>query len=369
MRYPIIRPTLPDFSEVEGDFRQIWESGLLTTGRVVRALEEQVAEYCGVKHCVATSNCTSGLLLLTKALGLKGEVILPSFTFAATGHALVWNGIEPVFVDSLPGSFNLDPKAVEAAITERTTGILAVYVFGVPPELEALQGLADKHGLALYSDAAQALGASYKGKKAGGFGRAEVFSMSPTKVVTAGEGGLITTDDEGLAVELRQMRDYGKGPDGYDMRFIGINARQSEFHAAVARVTVSHLDEYMGHRLAMIEHYQRALGDLPGISFQEVGPDRTGSGNYMVMRVEGGKAKLSRDELYEALGAQGIQTKKYFYPPLHMHHAYKPWRAKYEGKLPVAERLSGEGIALPLYGHIAASDCDAIIEAVRGLLG
>jgi dTDP-4-amino-4,6-dideoxygalactose transaminase len=369
MAYPIIKPTLPDFSEVEADFRQIWASGMLTTNRVVRELEAMTAELCQVEHCVAVANCTSGLLLLVKALGLTGEVILPSFTFAATGHALVWNGIEPVFVDSLPGTMNIDPEAARAAITERTTAILGVYVFGLPPQMDALESLAAEHKLELIFDAAQGLGATWQGKPAGGFGHGEVFSMSPTKVVTAAEGGLITTHDGHLAQVLRQMRDYGKGLDGYNMEFIGVNARQSEFNAAVGKASLRHLDQYMGHRLAMIARYQEALRDLPGVSFQEIPAGFTSSGNYMVMRVNAQAAKMSRDALYDALGEREIQTKKYFYPPLHMHQAYLPWRARYEGRLPVAEQLSQEGIALPLYGHIQPADCDIIIGAVRELLG
>ncbi len=369
MVYPIIRPTLPDFSEVEADLRAIWSSGMLTTGRVVGELEAMVAGYCGVEHCVAMSSCTSGLVLTVKALGLSGEVILPSFTFAATGHALVWNGIEPVFVDCLPGTYNIDPEAARAAITPRTTGIVGVYVFGVPPELGALESLAAEHGLALMFDSAQALGATWQGRRAGGFGRAEVFSMSPTKVITAAEGGLVTTNDGALAGALRQMRDYGKSADGYEMAHIGLNARQSELHAAVGKACMRHAEAYIGHRLAMIARYQAALSGLPGVSFQHVGDDRTGSGNYMVMRVSGAEARLSRDGLYEALAERGIHTKKYFYPPLHLHAAYGAWRQKYEGRLPQTERLSQEGIAIPLYGHIAPEDCDIIAAAIRDLLG
>lgn len=369
MDYPIIRPTLPDFSEVEATFRDIWSSGMLTNHARVRELEALVAEYCGVEHCVATANCTSGLILTAKALGLtQGEVILPSFTFAATGHAVVWNGCEPVFVDSEYATFNIDPDAVRAAITPRTVAICAVHVFGLPANMTELEAIAQEHGLPLFCDAAQALGATHQGRKAGSFGAAEVFSMSPTKVVTAAEGGLITTNDGELATKLRQMRDYGKGPDGYDMRYIGLNARQSELHAAVGCATVRHSDEYIAHRRAMIAHYQENLADLVGIRFQEVPEGSTASGNYMVMKVRAGEAKLDRDGLYDALYARGIQAKKYFYPSLHLHEAYGPWRAKYEGKLPTCERLSLEGMALPLYGHIQKADCDVIIEAVRNLL-
>ena len=295
-------------------------------------------------------------------------MILPSFTFAATGHALVWNDIEPVFVDSLRGTFNIDPDAVRAAITERTTAILGVYVFGLPPQMDELEAIAREHGLALFFDAAQALGASYKGKPAGGFGNVEVFSMSPTKVITAAEGGLITTNDAELAGTLRQMRDYGKGPGGYDMIHIGLNARQSEFHAAIGKACFAHVEEYIGHRRAMIDRYQAALTGLPGVSFQEVAEGLEISGNYMVLKVDASEARLDRDGLYDALAVRGIQAKKYFYPPLHLHTAYARWRSQYDGRLKVAERLSMEGIALPLYGHIQEADCDAIIQSVRDLL-
>lgn len=369
IRYPIIRPTLPDFSEVEGDLRAIWESGMLTTSRMVRALEAQTAEICGVEHCVAMANCTSGLVLAVKALGLTGEVILPAFTFAATGHALIWNDIEPVFVDCDPGTYTIDPESVRAAITERTSAIIAVHLFGLPPDIDALQAIADEHGVTLMFDAAQGLGATYKGQPVGGFGAVEVFSMSPTKVITACEGGLVTTNDGELAQVMRQMRDYGKGLDGYDMAFIGLNARQSEFHAAVGLAGLRHLGDYMGHRLEMIALYRELLAGLDGVTFQEFPEERTTSGNYMVMRIDGEAAKMSRDALYDALMERGIQTKKYFYPALHRHSAYAEWGARYEGRVPESERLSHEGLAVPLYGHIAPEECEEIAATVRELLG
>ncbi|MEO1270389.1 MAG: DegT/DnrJ/EryC1/StrS family aminotransferase [Myxococcota bacterium] len=368
IRYPIIRPTLPDFSEVEEDLRAIWESGMLTTSRMVRALEAEVAELCGVEHCIAMANCTSGLMLAVKALGLTGEVILPAFTFAATGHALIWNDLEPVFVDCDPNTYTIDPERVREAITERTSAIIAVHLFGLPPDIDALEAIVQEHGLTLLFDAAQGLGATYKGKPVGGFGAGEVFSMSPTKVITACEGGLVTTHDAELAQTMRQMRDYGKSLDGYDTAFIGLNARQSEFHAVVGRAALRHLDTYMGHRLNMIALYRELLTGLKGVSFQHFPDDRTTNGNYMVMRIDEEEANLSRDALYDALLEQGIQTKKYFSPALHRHSAYARWGARYEGKVPEAERLSHEGLVVPLYGHISVDACREIAGVIRNIL-
>ena len=214
IRYPIICPTLPDPAELQADMKTIFSSGRVTVGEQVAGLEGDVCERTGVAHTIAVSSGTSGLMLLLRALKLPegSEVITPSFTFAATSHALLWNGLVPVFCDSDPQMFTMDVKAAEALISEKTSAIYPVCVFGVPPDLDACQQLAQKYGLALLFDSAQGLGSTYKGKAVGNFGIGEAFSLSPTKVVTAMEGGLITTNQDDLATQLRYMRDYAKPP-------------------------------------------------------------------------------------------------------------------------------------------------------------
>ncbi len=362
---PIIRPTLPPFEDVVDQFRSVWESGQITSGRNVAALEEEVCAYTGAPHCVAVGNCTAGLILSLLSLDLApGEVLVPAFTFAATAHAVVWAGHEPVFVDCQPGTFNADPDSVRASLTPRTRAILVTHIFGVPVDVDELRQIAQDAGISILFDAAQALGAKYRGRGAGSLGDLEVFSMSPTKVVTAAEGGLITLADGERAGKLRRMRDYGKARDGADMEIISLNARQSEFHAVIARSTLRHSDAYIGARRRLIARYQASLASLPGISFQTVPSDRTTSGNYMVVRV-GKEAPLSRDSLYQALGNVGIQTKKYFWPVVHLQAAYRKWGEAYRGRLPEAERAAQEGLALPLYGHMTDEECDRVIEEIH----
>jgi dTDP-4-amino-4,6-dideoxygalactose transaminase len=200
--YPIIRPSLPDLDELRRKMAGMWSSGQVTVGMHVRAFEEAVEKKLGVRHAVAVSSCTSGLILAVRALGLTGEVIVPSFTFAATVHALSWNGIVSIFCDSEPDTLNLNPGKVEERITRKTSAIMPVSIFGVPPRVAEFERIARKHGLKLVYDSAQALGAKVNGKHVGGFGDIEVFSLSPTKVVTAIEGGMATTNYEILAKRI-----------------------------------------------------------------------------------------------------------------------------------------------------------------------
>ena len=213
---PIIRPTLPPLDEVVALLEESYESGMVTVGPLVRRLEDEARAATGAGEVVAFSSCTSALMLAWRALELEpgGEVICPSFTFAATAHAIVWNNLVPVFVDCLPGTCTVDPAEVEKAITPKTAAVCPVYIFGLPPDIGPLGDIAKRKGLPLVFDSAQGLGSTYGDRPAGGFGLAECFSMSPTKVVTAVEGGLFTTDDADLAGRLRSLRDYGKALDG-----------------------------------------------------------------------------------------------------------------------------------------------------------
>ncbi len=349
---PIIRPTLIDFKDVEKEFREVWSSGQVTVSKYTKLFEEKVKKTLKVNNVIAVANCTSGLILAVKALGLKGEVILPAFTFAATAHSLVWNNVKPVFCDSEKGTYNIDVKKIEPLITERTTAIMPVHIFGVAPRINELEKLASKYNLKLIFDSAQGLGGKYKGKLSGGFGDVEVFSMSPTKVVSSIEGGLVTTNNDELAGKIRQMRDYGKSHDGEDMDYIGLSARISEFHSIVGLKNFSHRNNLIKNRLNLIKLYKKHLNDLRGVSFQKVPDYCKSTGNYMVIFIDAEKAPSSRDEVHNFLKQKGIQSKKYFYPALHMQKAYFKYRKKYKGKLPVAEKAAQEGLALPLYSHM-----------------
>jgi dTDP-4-amino-4,6-dideoxygalactose transaminase len=369
---PIVRPTLNDLEAVIAEFRQAWDSGQVTTGVFTRRFEAEVAERLQVAHAVMVQSCTAGMMLVLKALELQGEVILPAFTWTSTAHAVVWNGLTPVFADITPGSRTLDPQTVARTIGPRTQAIMPVNVFGCPPDYEALAQLARDNQLYLVYDSAQGLGSRFQTKDgswhySGCFGDAEIFSMSPTKVVSAMEGGLITTHNEELALKLRQMRDYGKTPDGEDIAWLGLSARVPEINAIVARHNFYRMDDLVARRRQLIATYKKFLGDLPGVSYQEVPANCESSGNYFTLFI-GGEAKISRDEAYECLKAQEIQAKKYFYPALHLQTVHEKVGRRYRGKLPVTEAAAAGGLALPLYTHMTADLVQQVSDAVRDLL-
>ena len=367
---PIIRPTLPPLDEVAALLGESYSSGVVTVGRLVRELEAEARRATGAKEAVAVSNCTSALMLAWRALDLPagGEVICPSFTFAATAHAIVWNGLVPVFVDCLPGTCAIDPQEVEKAVTPKTAAICPVYIFGLPPDIDALEDVSKRKGLPLVFDSAQGLGSTYKGRPAGAFGTAECFSMSPTKVITAVEGGLLTTDDPSLGSRLRSLRDYGKALHGplasEDMTDMGLSARMSELHAAVGLLNLRRRDDLVTTRLGLIETYRQRFAGLPGCRAQEFPPDRTTSGNYFVLFV-GPDARLLRDELRAALAEEGIQTKRYFYPPVHEQSAQRRFPMRVAGDLTRTRRASEEGLALPLYAHMTPEEHERVMRAVE----
>ena len=368
--HPIFSPTLPDPAEISVAMRSIAASGQVTVGEQVAALESDVCARTGVKHTIALSSGTSGLMLLFRALDLPAgsEVITPSFTFAATAHALLWNNLKPVFCDSEPDSFTMDARAAEELINARTSAIYPVCIFGVPGDLDAYRSLADKYGLALLYDTAQGLGSAYKGKPLGNFGLGEAFSMSPTKVVTAMEGGLVTTNDSELAEQVRRMRDYGKAPDGEDMHYLGLSARMCEINAIVACWSLARVDRWITNRTALTQLYRERLASVPGIGFQKIPACCASSRNYAVIVVDPVLAPLTRDELHLRLKQHGIQTKRYFSPALHNQTLYRDVEPGCSARLPTAERLSSRSLALPLYSHMRAETVHEICDQMMACL-
>jgi len=371
---PIVNPTLLAWEAVIADFRQAWESGQVTTGTFTRRFEAAVEERLQVPHAVMVQSCTAGLMLVLRALDLRGEVIMPAFTWTATAQAALWNGLTPVFADIRPSTYTLDPDKVVAALTPQTAAIMPVNVFGCPPDYEAFADIGKKYGLPLVYDSAQGLGSQYRladgsWQFSGNFGTAEIFSMSPTKVITAMEGGLITTSDAALAEKLRQMRDYGKTPDGADIAWLGLSARVPEINAIVAYHNFAHMDELVQRRQELMQHYRQGLIDLPGVTFQEIPANRRSSGNYFTLFIDSAQARRSRDQVYEHLKDQGVQAKKYFYPALHQQRVYQTLGVSARTALPVTEQAAAAGLALPLYSHIAEQQIEYILEILNRILG
>jgi dTDP-4-amino-4,6-dideoxygalactose transaminase len=366
----IIYPTLPSWKAVEDLVRTSWESGIVTVGQTVRAFEEEVCRFTGTRHAIALSSCTAGLMLVPRALNLPAgsEVIVPSFTFAATAQALVWNGLIPVFVDCLPGTCTLDPEDVERNISPKTVAICPVYIYGLPPDIEPLLEIGKRRHLPVYFDSAQGLGATYQGVPAGSFGACEVFSLSPTKVVTAMEGGVVTTNDNLLASRLRSMRDYGKDPaNGEDMIHFGLSARMGEINAGVGLLSLHNIGHLVSSRLHWIRAYRERLGNLPGCWVQSFPQDRTSSGNYFVLFISD-QARRTRDEMYYALKEAGIQTKRYFYPPVHMQSAFQRVPIRVSSRIDKTMKAGHEGLALPLYSHMTEMQFERVCRTVEALL-
>lgn len=356
---PFARPTLEDQSRVEKLIAGSLASGQLTDGPLTRQLEETTAARFDVEHCVAVSSCTTGLLLVLQALDIDGKVGVPSFTFAATAHTIRWNGLEPRFLDCDPGTWCLTPERVEGPIG----ALVAVHVSGVPCDVRGLEKLASELGVPLVFDAAHGAGSMVAigsvSSPLGGFGDAEVFSLTPTKVLSGAEGGLVTTNDDALAERIRLARNYGN-PGDYDTRFPGLNGRLSEMHAALALVAFDYLEDRVEHRNRVANRYRDRLGDVPGVGFQNVTPGDRSSYKDFTMLVDPAYG-CSRDRVVTALDAEGISTRQYYSPPVHRQQAYADLTPK---MLPVTDGLGDEVISLPIWSHLPLDDVDRVADAI-----
>lgn len=361
---PLVRPTLPDIPSVTRRLGRVLDSGMLTNGPTVRELEAEAAAYLGVGNVVAVSSCTAGLLLVLQACGASGRVVLPSFTFSATAHAVHWVGGTPVFADVDPATLTLDPAAA-ALHLEGAGALLATHLYGTPCAVERLQQAADGHGVPLVYDAAHALGSRRRGRPVGGFGTAEVFSLSPTKVVVAGEGGLIATDDDALAAACRIGRDYGN-PGDYDCLFPGLNARMSELHAVVGLASLAGLDDRVAHRGALAARFHTAVAGVPGLSSPRVDDGDTSTYKDLTILVDADRFGLTTVQLAAALKAEGVDTRRYYAPPVHRQKAY----AGVGGDpLPVTDRASERVLTLPLWSHFADAHVDGLAAALVRIAG
>lgn len=358
---PLVRPFLPDVPAVAARVQSILESGRLTNGPTVAELEEAVAAALGVDHVVAVSSCTSGLMLVLQALGATGRVVMPSFTFAASAHAVVWAGGSPDFAEVDARSATLDPEDA-ARLVDGASAMTATHVYGTPCDVEALQGVADGAGIPLVYDAAHALGSRRRGVPVGRFGTAEVFSLSPTKVVVGGEGGLVATADAGLAEACRLGRDYGNGGD-YDCLFPGLNARMSELHAAVALASLHGLEERIAHRGALVARFVAETAGVPGMAVARVDDGDTSTYKDLTILVEPGPFGMTAAELAAALRAEGVDSRRYYHPPVHRQKAYAGrWASP--RPLPVTDELAGRVLTLPLWSHMTTDQIDEVARAV-----
>lgn len=341
------RPNVGDrrklMARIEGILDRNW---LSNHGPLVQEFEAKLAAYLGVKHCIPICNGTVALELAIRALDLKGEVILPAFTFVATAHSLQWQGITPIFADIDPATHNLDPAAVERRITPRTTGIIGVHVWGRPCAIEALQAVADQHGLPLMFDAAHALGCSHGGRMIGNFGRCEVFSFHATKFFNTFEGGAIATNDDELAAKIRLMKNFGfKGFD--NVVYLGVNGKMTEVCAAMGLTGLESLNEFMAVNRRNYEAYRQGLAGIPGLRLIEYSPTEPCNRQYIVAEVDERAYGRSRDAAIQMLHAENVLARKYFWPGCHRMEPYRTLYPEAGRNLPRTEEVASRVIVLP----------------------
>ena len=358
----IVRPVMPDLSELADGVQQILQTGMVTKGRHLKTFEQAVREHLGVKHAVAVSSCTSGLMLTYQGLGLTGDVVVPSFTFMATVSSLVWCGLRPVYADVKAGTTNLDPKAAEAAITPNTSAIVAVHNFGNPAEIDALQAVADRHHVKLIFDSAHGFGSLYQGVPVGRQGDAHVYSLSPTKLLIAGEGGIVATNDDALAERIIMGREYGNSGN-YDSAFAGLNARMPEFNALLGLASLKRLEAAAVSRNQTADLFHELLGVLPGLGFQEVLPGNRNSYKDFSVTFDTEAFGLTRDQLSVALTAENIDTRKYYDPVVHRQTAYQRF---YDGRsLPRTDWLAANSLSFPIWSNMEQDIVVRICEAIQ----
>lgn len=337
---------------------------LTNQGPYAEEFERRVADFLGVRHALAVCNATLGLELVARALDLRGEVIVPSMTFIATAHAVQWHGITPVFCDIDPATHNLDPSQVERLITDQTTGIIGVHLWGRPCDVDALADVAARHNLRLVFDAAHAFGCSHKGKMIGGFGDAEVFSFHATKTVNSFEGGVVATNDDGLARRIRLMRNFGFA--GYDnVVNVGTNAKMHEVSAAMGLTSLESFEEFVAVNRANYHRYRDQLTGLPGVRLIEYDEAESCVYQYVVLEIDERAARIGRDDLLDTLWAENVIARKYFAPGCHNMPAYRDLYHEAGLRLLATHRLAQRLLVLPTGTAVSGQAIDAICDVLR----
>jgi len=363
----VTRPLLPPLASVMARLAEVWATQQLTNiGAQHERLEAALRTELGVRELSLFTNGTVALITAIRALGLAGEVLTTPFTFPATPHALSWSGLAPVFCDVDPTTLNIDPEAVAGAITNRTSAILAVHVYGNPCDVAGLQRIADAHGLRIIYDAAHAFATRVDGRPIGTFGDATMFSFHATKLFHTAEGGALACADPALKARIDDLRNFGiHGPDAVEA--IGLNGKMTELQAALGLCVLEGLAGELAARRRLLARYSARFDDIDGITWLHGLDGRDASGQYAVIRVEASRFGCSRDALHAALRRYNVFTRKYFSPLCADYDCYRALPSAAPGALPVARRAVQEVLCLPLYGALTESDVDRIADMVLAI--
>jgi len=337
---------------------------LTNNGAYVQELERKLEEHLGVKHCIAMCNATVALEITIRALGMSGEVIVPSFTFVATPHSLQWQQITPVFCDIDPTTHSIDPRRVESLITPRTTGIIGVHLWGKPCAIEPLEEIAQRRNLRLLFDAAHAFGCSHNNRMIGGYGNAEVFSFHATKFFNTFEGGAVTTNDDDLAARIRLMKNFGFA--GYDnVIYIGTNGKMSEVSAAMGLTSLEHLDSLIELNHRNYKAYALGLGDLPGVRLVPFNGKNSYNYQYVVLEIDSEVTGIDRDLLLQVLHAENVMARRYFFPGCHKMEPYSSHFPHAGLLLPETEKLVQRVMSLPTGTAVTEEDINKICSLIK----
>lgn len=362
------RPNIGDQAAFLARTQTILDERYFTNnGPMVREFERRIAAYVGVKHCVAMCNATIALEIAMRALGFKGEVIVPAYTFVATAHALQWQEITPVFCDMDSATHLIDPAQIERLITPRTTGIVGVHVWGRACDTEALDAIARRHRLKVMYDAAHAFGCSRGERMVGTFGACEVFSFHATKFLNSFEGGAVVTDDDELAAKMRLMRNFGFAD--YDkVIYTGTNGKMTEICAAMGLTSLEAIDDLIAVNRRNYESYRTELAAIPGLALIDYAPEHRCNFQYIVLEVDPAVSPLTRDDLVAALHAENVLARKYFWPGAHKMEPYRSYFPNAGMLLPVTERLASRIMVLPNGQSISTATIGAICGLIKRAL-
>jgi dTDP-4-amino-4,6-dideoxygalactose transaminase len=363
------RPNIGDRSALRARLDAMLDRRWLTNGGpFVDEFEQRIAGILGVRHCVTTCNATIALEIAARALDMRGEVIVPSFTFIATAHALQWQEITPIFCDIDPRTHNIDPELVEALVTPSTSGIIGVHVWGRACDVEALGAIASRNGLRLLYDASHAFGCSQGERMIGSFGDAEVFSFHATKFLNAFEGGALVTNDDTVAERARLMKNFGfAGED--EVVCLGTNGKMSEASAAMGLTSLESMEEFIAVNGRNYDCYRRHLADVPGIQVVACDAQQRNNYQYVVLEVDELIAGLSRDLLQQILRAENVLARRYFHPGCHRMEPYRTLFPNAGRTLPHTEALTARVLLLPTGTAVGLEEVGAVCDIIRFAVG
>jgi len=364
----VTRPVAPPIADYVKRLEAIWASGwFANSGPQHAELERALAAYLQAPQLSLFNNGTIAMIVACQALRLSGEVITTPFTFPATPHVLSWNGITPVFADIDPASMNLDPHNIEPLITNRTSAILAVHVYGTPCDVTALQKVADSHGLKVVYDGAHAFGMEIDGRAITSFGDATMLSFHATKLFHTAEGGALVVQDENVKARIDLLKNFGIKNE-FEVVMPGINGKMSELQAALGLEVLRCLDAERAERARVAAVYRARVADMPGVVLAAEPPGVRPSYQYFVARIGGEGARHSRDDVFHGLREFNIYARKYFYPLCSEYSCYRMLPSASPALLPVAHRVAGEVLCLPFYGALGNADVERICDALEYLL-